>query len=79
MQTRWSTDAKERPLFLFRQLGPKLKILQWRRPSAQQARCAAAVLTVQIPERFCSLTVADGAARPAPAPHSCPIRLKRGC
>lgn len=60
-QTRWHTGAKEHPLFLFRQLGAELKVAQQRQPGAEQAQSAPAELTVQIPERFCSLTVHDGA------------------
>lgn len=60
-QTRWHTGGKEHPLFLFRQLGAELKVAQQRRHGAEQAHSAPAELTVQIPERFCSLTVHDGA------------------
>ena len=60
-QTRWHTGAKEHPLFLFRQLGAELKVVQQRQHGAEQAQSAAAELTVQIPERFCSLTVHNGA------------------
>ena len=60
-QTHWHTGAKEHPLFLFRQLGAELKVAQQRQHGAEQAQSAAAELTVQIPERFCSLTVHDGA------------------
>ena len=61
-QTRWHTGAKEHPLFLFRQLGAELKVAQQRQRGAEQAQSAAAELTVHIPERFCSLTVHDGAS-----------------
>ncbi|KAK9846448.1 hypothetical protein WJX81_004029 [Elliptochloris bilobata] len=60
VQAHWLPDARENPLFTFRQFGPELEVFQWRRPGAEQAQHAASTLSVHIPERFCSLNIYDG-------------------